>query len=49
MLMAYISLYFCGLIWFIVKVRQQRSRISAYVICLTEAFPPLMPGEGLEC
>ena len=33
---------------FIVKVRQQRSRISAYAICLTEAFPPLIPGEGLE-
>jgi len=33
---------------FIVKVRQQRARISAYVMCLTEVFPPLMPGEGLE-
>ncbi len=33
---------------FIVKVRQQRSRILAYVMCLTEAFPPLIPGEGLE-
>ena len=33
---------------FIVKVRQQRARISAYAMCLTEVFPPIMPGEGLE-
>jgi len=33
---------------FIVKVRQQRSRISAYAICLTEAFPPVIPSDGLD-